>query len=63
MSGTSMVVQWLRFHISTAGGEGLILGPELRFHMPLRLPLQGKKKGCGSLRYYFYYVDKLFLYQ
>ena len=39
-----MVVQWLRFHISTAGGEGLILGPELRFHMPLRLPLQGKKR-------------------
>jgi len=46
MSGTSMVVQWFRFHISTAGGEGLIPGPELRFHMPLSTPTaSGKKKG------------------
>ena len=65
MSGTSVVVQWLRFLISTAGGEGLIPDPELRFHMPLSTPTTSreKKKDCGSLCYYFYYVAKLFLYQ
>ena len=32
--GTFLVVQWLRFGASTAGGMGLIPGRELRFHMP-----------------------------
>ena len=46
MSGTAMVVLWLRFNISTAGGESLIPGPELRFHMPISTPTAsgGKKR-------------------
>ena len=32
--GTSLVVQWLRLHTSSAGDAGPILGQELRSHMP-----------------------------
>ena len=31
---TSLVVQWLRFSVSSAGVSGLILVGELRLHMP-----------------------------
>ena len=32
--GTSLVVQWLRFHVPNAGGWGSILSQETRSHMP-----------------------------
>ena len=35
--GTSLVVQWLRFHASHTGGQGLILSHGTKSHM---LPLK-----------------------
>ena len=32
--GTSLVVQWLRFHAPNAGGLGSIPGQGVRSHMP-----------------------------
>ena len=34
MSGTSLVVQWLRLHTPNAGGPGSIPGQGTRSHMP-----------------------------
>ena len=42
-SGTSLTVQWLGLHASTAGGEGWSLVRELRSRMPA-LPGQNKNK-------------------
>ena len=44
-SGTSLVVQWLRPHASSAGGPGLIPGQGIRSHM-----LQTKKKKSCMLQ-------------
>ena len=45
-SGTSLVIQWLRVHVSTAGTWVLSLVRELRFHI---LCSAAKKWGGGSL--------------
>ena len=34
ISGTSLVVQWLRLHAPNAGGQGSIPGQGTRAHMP-----------------------------
>ena len=52
IQGTSLVVQWLRFHAPNAGGPGLIPGqgtrphiPQLRACMPqLKIPHAATKK-------------------
>ena len=35
--GTSLAVQWLRIHTSTAGGEGMISGWRSKTHIPCRV--------------------------
>ena len=34
---TFVVAQWLRFHVSSAGGKSLFLVGELRSHMPCNM--------------------------
>ena len=38
------MVQWLRFHASTAGDMGLIPNQELRSHIPCGMSKKKKKK-------------------
>ena len=40
--GTSVVIQWLRFHIPNAGGLDLIRGWETRPHVPQLRPNSAK---------------------
>ena len=61
LPGTSLVVQRLRLHPSTAAGAGSILVRELRSHMPLcsQKKKQGKKKHTPRQECYLFinYLD------
>ena len=46
--GTSLVVQWLRICISTAGGPGSIPGWGIRSHMPLLKSNKIKDPKCHN---------------
>ena len=50
MAGNPLVVQWLGFHTSTAGGSGSIPGWELRSCMPQGVAKKNKKVYGSSFK-------------
>ena len=54
ISGTSLVVQWLRLHAPNAGAQGSIPGQGTRSHMPqLKIPCAATKTWHSQINKYF----------
>ena len=56
--GTSLVVQWLRFHASNAGGVGL--GPGWGTKIPHAVRMHEKNDVSGNRLWFFVCVSQLF---
>ena len=56
--GTSLVVQWLRLHTRSAGGQGLIPGQGTRSHVPQVRP--GTAKEISKFCLFFWKKDHVF---
>ena len=56
--GTSLVVQWLRLHTLSAGGQGLIPGQGTRSHVPQVRP--GTAKEISKFCLFFWKKDHVF---